>query len=444
MSLRPTHPIATEGVRSARVLGLVSLLILITACQLPDEGTARAVTVTTRAGDATESGVGAVPVSTGTCSITEIDREPIVLPDGSSVYVEAHGFHPLGRGFVLVGMPTYESLIAANGAASYVGDRRFLGVVVQPGEEVETIPLLPDVEHLTWIRSVLHEDGTLSVLGPESTGNFYSTSEVLRIVYAEYANGRWSRTETLTPPSGTLHFDTASELVPIGGEVAWAVVNETHPMSPWPVLLYRGRLATMRSEPVLQHSPDRLMLHPGPDGLVLGIAGLDPSYGLRQPTLELLLTESGETVGRFFPADRGRARTPRALTRPDGLTVAWTTQSDLGWSSWVATGVRPGARVRPHYLTDGAPFFAMVPLGARAALVVVDRSDPIAAGSELRFYRVEGDDVTDVGSMPSPYTGPFNALAISDTEILVVGADDEPTAPFPYVRSLVLRLSLTC
>ena len=421
------------------------------ACQSQDGRTPPGAEADTVAAPEASARTGGTPLarprpSASACTVAELARFPIVLPNGLHAYVEPQGFHRAGDGFVLVGAPTYEWTVSPNGAGTLVHSNRILGVVVQPGAEVRAIPPLPTVERVGWVRSALHDDGRLSVLAGALHRPLPDDS-VARVVYAELEEGRWSRLDTIASPSGGVPWlVTSSELVRMGEDVAWAAIDRSaSPEGPWPLVVHRGRAGSWTRTTPMEQWPDRLFLHLGPAGLVFAVAGLDPAFGDQRASLALFDGRSEEPWLRIPAVDGGRVRSVRALNRPDGIALGWLVQADVGWTSWAATGVRPGARPVPHLLDEGGRYVALVGREGGGTLFIVDRPDPLTGGTDLRLHLLDDDGASLIGSMPKPYTGPFAALPASDGEILLVGPEATAIdAPFPFVRSLVIRLSISC
>jgi hypothetical protein len=375
------------------------------------------------------------------CTVTETARHPIVLPNGREAYVEVQGLHPLADGFLVLGSPSFEWLRSSGGIRTRVGQDEFLGAFFDArGRITETIAMPPQVGHFDWVNSApLNRDG-FAVLLPEVSEPFPTTNALIRMVYAEYRRGEWSLVETLPAPAGRLRYSSGSRLLATEDGLVWVVPHEHR------VLLYERRNGTWTYRSIAERTVDKVVLRDSPDhGLWIGLAGVDPAHAGQPVSLRLQRVDSdSESLEVHRLPGGGRIRRPRIAIGVDGLAVGWIVERAEGSSAWAAVGVRSGRRPSPMFLHGAARDVVPVQLPGRGIAFLANHVNPITGKSELRAYLAEGRRLRPIGSIPNPYVTFFDAVALSATDVLLVGPEYDSASIYPFVRSLVLRLSISC
>ncbi|MDX1495100.1 MAG: hypothetical protein R3253_13610 [Longimicrobiales bacterium] len=79
------------------------------------------------------------------------------------------------------------------------------------------------------------------------------------------------------------------------------------------------------------------------------------------------------------------------------------------------------------------------------SLWATQATDPSSTTPRIRVYRSSADrSVETLLDIPSPFLGPFSLTLSPEGEVVVVGPEAQYDATTPFVRSLVLRYSLSC
>jgi hypothetical protein len=395
-------------------------------------------------GGVADSAAAEAPAGSAVCTVTELARDPVVLPNGNNVYVHPGEATLFGAGYALVGPVTIEYVVE-EGRGRIVGESRFLGVVVEPGVPVRTIPLMPGAGLLDWVQAVTLEDGRLSVLVSERAEDRSGFLASLRVLHGIYDGDQWAAVETVPIDDiEEVFVRGSSEVVRSGAEIAWTVPREARDeLPPWPVHLYRWAGSGWTTT-AFDHRPDALMLHAARDGLLIAVAGLEAASAFQRTALTIYSADSPDALHTFRAGDGARVRHPTAFEIAAGSSLAWLIQGPESWSAWGALPDGDGRWGRPIHLTDGADFLSAVSLGGRAGLVALDRPDPFTATREIRFVRIDNRGASLVHSMPKPFAQFFTLLSLSTAEALLIGAQPHLGVVTPFVRSLVIRLSLSC
>lgn len=380
------------------------------------------------------------------CSASEVARYPLRLDGGTQLYVEPQALHRAGAGFLVAGSPTYEWSVVPGRGGTSVGENRILGAFVEDGRAT-TLPRPSEVGHVGAIRLIRRPEGVWSWLLAEFTESFAARGELVRIWYAESVGSRWSSIEELPAPSdATPNFFASSSLVTAAGGLAWAVPVALEGGRD-AVLLYERSAATWAYEPALDTKAEvALLLSSEARGMRLGIVGPDPELGLL-PSLRLYEAAPGWTVTQRIAVQlAGEAiRQPQLIEVEDGIAATWIVQSSgAPLSAWSASGLRGPEPPPPHLLDRSAVQSVGLALPRGPTLWIVDHQNEISGAKELRIYRRAADGPELIGSIASPYLGYFTTLADSESEFLIIGPEYDPTADQPFVRSLVIRLSVLC
>ena len=384
------------------------------------------------------------------CTISERSRTPVTLPGGTQVYVEPHGLALLDSGFLLAGQPAFEWTVDSSSPSTMAGAGGFLGVRIQADSTLR-VPYPPGLDQQPdWVRLVS--------LGPTRWGGLLQEGTAPpasgRIVYAEYDGATWSAVEPLPlPQDGLLDLATGSSLLLDGlGRVVWAARVE-RPTGRVDVVMFRRAVGGWTSDVVARDWVDDPELHPrGSEGLWLAVAGLDPEHESRVASVRVRAVGApGEPVTLMVGLPGERFQDPTFAGGGDRLSIAWRhvgaagvvapvwLQRDLG------AAVELGEANAPPVLLDpGAVLLQALRAPDGSTLWVTHHVSAVTESETLRFTRDDGARLTLVAEVAYPWVGPFRAAIADSGDILVVGPQVDADPLFPSVRSLVLRLNLSC
>jgi len=274
-------------------------------------------------------------------------------------------------------------------------------------------------------------------------------SRTLALWYAEHDGAGWSLLETLPTPEGArLDLHSSTELVRLGEELAWVTVAR-RPDGRSRVLEYRRSAGSWRSEVVSEEWVESSSLASEGDSVLwLAHYATDASFPDFRKSVRLYRRAASEwePVSRVadFPGSTLLADLA-VRVRPGGVELTWRVESATDDGAYAAVGLgraREGARLDlDRRVLQVLP---LEPLAGRPRWLV-SRVAPDGRSLELRLLepqRPAGGEL--LASAPSPYLAFLASLALPPSEALVVGPEVSPDPDYPFVRSLVLRLSTTC
>ena len=384
--------------------------------------------------------------SSHVCTVVEAGRYPLSM-NGADVYVEPHFFASSEQGYVLAGAPTYEWFVDSAGRGWQVGAFDFLGVEVR-GEKVTPIPLPTGVGHVAWVRGVPLGGDAWGFLLEEVEDRHADRARVERVLYGEYRGGRWSPLEELTAPGhGRFNVADGSSLIASGdGEsLHWATL--AFPASGRiDVLLFTRTGDGWTAAVAVPDWADAVDLAVGPGGnLRLAVGGLDPEFQSTSASIRVFAEEDGWTPHRLStPNARDRFRTPRLTITNGRLDLAWLQQEEAGsTAAWLARDVDSRSANRPVLIDRSVTQLSSVLVSERITLWLTQHINGISGAQELRFHESGPDFDRRIASVDNPFRGPF-AVILSGDELLVVGPEVNAGSTHPFVRSLVLRMTLSC
>jgi hypothetical protein len=471
--------------RPLPVLALLVLQFLTAAAFLVLIGGCRADRSEVRAQRRVQERPAAVR-SAASCTIAEVARHHLRLADGHYVYVEPQHFARGAQGWVLAGQPTYRVRVDRDEGGALTESGGWFGVTFTVDEARPiALPPVPPGSRIVWARGAparvagrsgfVYEvaDGAPGQRGvPLSPARPHVPS---RLVFAEYdgvagtwepmgelpapREGRLRGLEALAgpldvtePPDGVRRRGTAAQVLAVPHELPRGGVD---------VLLFRLGARGWTSSRVWPRWIDEIAIGAAPGrGAVLALAGLDSGMEARRASVRTLFLDPPHGPVDSMSARRLQNGEPgERFASPAFASAAG--RLDLGWlrrtpgaptSAWVMPGVRED-RGRPR-VASGGPYLIdpmaglIVPVdGAHgASLWLTARAPGPGRGSSasIRATLLGPAGAVDAGLVPNPFHGPFAAVRASPTEVLVVGPEARFDPVRPYVRSLVIRLSIRC
>jgi hypothetical protein len=376
------------------------------------------------------------------CSAGTAERRPLALPDGLEAYVEPVSLLRVGRSFVVVGSPTYTWMVGGARATQTSANAHIAAYLDASAPRLVAKPL--DVP-VGMVRAVALDEGRWGVLFSESVlDDFGISRELVGIWYAEYDGARWSEPEPIPLPSDpeiTLVISSASPLVRQGGALSWAVTDLRRG-----TFHYERRNGAWRVEVVEDRGGEAAALASEDSVLWLAVSGLDPDISGPRKSIRLFRWRDGWSLVRRYPTAEPytEIHRPSLVVLPGGITLTWIESSPTGRDAArarVGLGVDdPGV----EHLIDGAAQ-RVAPLAIDDDPVwIVEHIDPVTDLPELRVLRADGGRAEVSRAIPYPYTGWYAATPAGPDEVLVTGPEFDPDPARASVRSLTLRLNLSC
>ncbi len=363
---------------------------------------------------------------------SRLARDPSV---GTAVPVAPAAARPVGAD-----SPSYVWRLTDNGVWS-VGNGRLLGAFVRDGD-LEPVMRPEEVTDVGWVRvTSIGDDRWAWLLEEVSRTGPDRVKKMERIVYAESIGPEWTHLEEVPQPDGgKVLFSISSPIVASLGDLHW-VIPFHDDLGAMAALRYRRTGGVWTSDLVVDDWVESLDLVDDEGEVRMGYTGRDLELG--PDHFSLRVTSAGtDDAGRLFTSPRDdRVSHVRFASTKRGVLTSWHVDSPHGESSWASLGV--GAAAAPT-LVDGSAL-ATVPVAVGgAALTLVHHHNAITGSQELRIYRIEPDRSERIASLLHPYLGYFTAVGTGSNELSVIGPDFDPESAHPFVRSLVLRLSISC
>lgn len=377
------------------------------------------------------------------CEMHEVDRRVVEGEGGAHLYVEPSTIGSLDGGFLVAGHPTYSWTVDPSGRGTQASARSFFGAEVRD-DEVVLVPNPPGLGHVGDVRSVLLESGAHAFLIEEVDRPEIASQTLLRIVYAEYRDGAWTRMEELpAPPVGRLIFpDAGRPLARADGGLEWVALHRRADGG-LDVLHYVRDAGGWRFSVAVPDWVDEVALTGDADGLLIGLGGLDPELDSRLASVRVHRLESSWSPGRRIQLGRlgERFYAPSFVAVGHAADLVWLRVGPEGSDAWTVTAVGTADEAEPRRLDPGAVLLTTAGSGVDSAYVLTLHADAGLGIQQLRVYRREGLGYRLVTSMPYPFQGPFAALAMPSGGLVVIGPEAVPHPVTPFVRSLVIRLS---
>jgi hypothetical protein len=385
------------------------------------------------------------------CEIQAVSRAPLRLEDGREVYVEPQALASDGGTILLAGRPTYVWTRDSLGVSRPEEDDESIGVVLE-GQVATLIntpvraPLLDDVRVLP-LRA-----GRWAILMSEldADSRFPERDGAIHLWYAEYDAPGWTTVEEVPlPAAGRLQTFSSSKLVRVEDGVGWLgqVVSTD---GSGRVLFFRRSAGGWSTEVVSPTRSDALALGSSQaTGLVAALAGAEEGVGGWIYSLRTLRRDSAWTgESRVVVASENEVIRRPWLSSAGGLsTLSWIVepraQTGSAPGAWATTESRVGLFGKAETVDHGSPRVVPVPVGDSAFLWIADHDDGLTGEPELRFIRRTPTGPLVMGVLPNPFTGYFSATW-TDPELIIIGPEFNPSPGEPTVRSLIVRVTLSC
>lgn len=405
---------------------------------------------------------GGLPVpgqAPAACHVRELERRRVETA-GRHLYVEAQSAGSAGNRTFLLGQPTYEWIPNRGDRLALAGSNDFLGVLIDD-EAVQTIDFPPGVTHVSWVRGVRLAGDRWGFVMEEVDGPAVQGTVPLRVLYAEYRfapgapgpgepPGRWGEPETLP-----VRMDPVRPALPAGHPVVNPATNAVVWAATVPrprsidVVLFERSPSEWSQRIAAPDWVDHAAVHFDREGrITVVVAGLDPLFEAQRPSVRLLRPPDREVLRRLeVGLARQRFRNPvfAATDEPDPA-LAWITSATI-----------PGESSQAHVMTSAdrheGPIRVLDPSSnyvryagkiGETDLWITRHASLVYGEPMLRFALVGNGIVSVIGVLPYPFLGDFEVIDLGAGELLVVGPEADPASFTPFVRSLLIRLSIDC
>ena len=377
-----------------------------------------------------------------------VDRFPLTIGDGVYAYIEPEDLIRVGSSYVVVGSPSYTWAPGTPGDSLPLTMNRHLAARFTLDGDVTLIEL-PVQDSVGSVRSV--------PLGGERWGVLFDIErrrpsghlwESIALWYAEHDGAGWSVLEPVPmPEEGELVMSASSELVRIRDELIWiAPARPTDGTSE--VIEYVRRDGGWQRRVVGNDWVEASTLAYA-EGSGLWMARSGPNAERTWAGIRLYRRDGDWHLVRdvyAFPSG-SRARSPRIMLLPDGVSVSWRMVDGTDDGAYAALGIRPDNE--GALLALDRAVLQIVPLpgpGANdAPRWIISRVNQAARRLDLKILGPRPlFGGAPLASVPSPYLGFFGALTRTREEVVVVGSEMGSDPADPFVRSLILRLSTSC
>lgn len=212
-------------------------------------------------------------------------------------------------------------------------------------------------------------------------------------------------------------------------------------------MLYEREGGTWSFRAVADDWIDEVALLPAPAGVFrVGVGGLDEDTEYQRVSLRIL-SERGRDSGaeRIFLAESGeRVRSIRAMAMGGGVATSWLVVRGGGESVQWATWDGGETTSKPLVVDPSAITSVSVVTPDEIGLIVTHHVEDETGLQELRVHHVSPTGASVIAALPHPFLGYFTAVSTEPGVLTVVGPEFDPGAANPFVRSLVLRLSVSC
>jgi hypothetical protein len=374
-----------------------------------------------------------------------LEQRPVVLADGSELYIEPQTLFRAGADWWVVGSPSYQFDVAPG--RDWVNLSRFEHVGVALSSPARAIEEAVPGTTGSMISTPLGDGRWAAVFDLVDPDSLSARRISLSYWYGEHDGTRWSLIEPLPVPPGTnLDLRQSSNLVRVGDRLIWIAWDDE---MRWQALHRYERIGgTWRHE----HLPDQnvelvVLATDEASELWILFAGHDPDLPGWQKTIRLYRDgPPRELVSRVVAVPDADALIyhPALEVGRGHATVSWALFTPAADRAFTRTGIAPGAPGTVIELDDNVEYVHSTMMPDGSLTWVVEHIDPETRREELRVLRLDGSRVVRVATAPSPFTGFFRIRSAGPNEVLLVGAQMGRESPETPVRSLILRLSTSC
>jgi hypothetical protein len=375
------------------------------------------------------------------CVGREVSRTRLLVDGGRELYVEPSVLAVSGSRTLLAGKPSYLFLKREPDEAAEVESRNTVfAVVLEADGSAQLVPPPPVAgSMLAAVAGVGALSNSWRVIFAEVDSVGVDDPNVEAFWHGIYDGRVWSFLERLPQPSGkTLQYLNTSPIGETADTVVWAALTtfEEHQQS---VVVFERRGGVWSYQILATPFASRgEALHTPGIGFVLAVTHKDAGNPPARSAF-IYSRRSGWTSPQQIPVvgTDGRALPPpnNFFASLDSTTaiVAFTAPMPLAL----------GNREEPLFAV-ARPFgdaFATVVLGDGSILWATEHTDSSGV-RELRLVRPLPDSTAIIWRSPNPFRGPFNAVGLPSSDVMIVGPELDET--HGVLASLIVRLRIGC
>jgi hypothetical protein len=385
-----------------------------------------------------------------------LERRPLVLPDGSEVYVEHEQVIEVGDELLLAGVPSYAWRLRPEGGAEMLSrDVLAAAYLREPTRTVEK----PIAGAPASVRVAALDEGRWAAIVLQVDPDSLPGIEIFEgLWYGEHDGERWTLVEPMEFPGGRLSSRLSTRLVRAGDRLVWLAMEHAGNSSVVHVYERAGGAWARHVVAGWDRVEQMELAYLEGSGLWVLLSGYDAGLPGFQKSLRLYRERLGpdsagadawELVSRVVVAESGVAlRFASLVVQSSGATVTWEALGRGTSTTMARAGIGPDTPGTLLTLAESSVYArpAVMPDGSVAILVDHFEDGPPTPASrpELRLLRVAEGAIERLTTFRSPFTGSFIVRAVSDTEVLALGAELLSDPSGERVRSLILRLSTSC
>lgn len=388
------------------------------------------------------------------CTATEVSRSFLSPGGDTAFYVEPQTLESREDGLFAVGRPTFAWLFDEADNARRLTTNTFMGVEVRGGEVVRLDPP-PGVTHIGWVRTLHLGGNRWGFLIGEYDQASLAAGDLVRVVYAIRDGDAWDGLEELpVPEGGRLDFAPGGSLVldPEGIEL-WTTMHERE-RGGIDVLLYRRMADGWRASVAAEDWVDAVDLTMTAEGVpFIALGGLDPARDAVLASIRTARVEPGSVATPTAAWTRlqtgtedQRMASPVFVRGRTDVDLAWLRIGPGGSEAWVVLAAPEAIEASAILVDSAAVLLVGLSAGAEAGsayLLSYHQAAP-AGPDRLHVYRRGAHGYVLVGAITYPFQGPFAATQTASGDLLIIGPESSLDPMNPYVRSLVIRLRVSC
>jgi hypothetical protein len=376
-----------------------------------------------------------------------LEQSPLVLADGTELYVEPQNLFRLRGDWMVAGAPTYQwSVAPGRDAISVTRNAHAAAFLGEPAREVES-PVRGLIGSM--ITTPLGDGRWAAIFDEIDPDSLPARHIPLSYWYGEHDGTRWTLVEPLPVPDTTdMALRASSNMVVAGDRLVWIGLDADFVRT-------RKLLRYDRLDGAWRHQrlPDELvenavLRYDETAGLLMLLVGTDEELPGFQKSIRLYRDGSPRELIARVTAEPGNGRRiywPSVVVQESGPAVSWVVASEEGWRAFARTGIRPGAADSIVQLDDNALHLYDLTMPDGSLAWVADHLiDGTLENKELRLLRLDGSRVVRLAAVRNPLTGFFAAQPAGPDEVLLVGPQMGRVQTETPVRSLILRLSTSC
>lgn len=401
--------------------------------------------------DPAEREQGASLSASASCRIEGVSRTAMRLNDGREVYIEPQAVVSDGGRILLAGRPTYVWTRDAPGGIQPDEGDESIGVFLD-GNDATLIEAPVGARLLDDLRAASLGGGSWAVLMSEldPDSRFPERDGATHVWYAEHDGRDWTTVEEMPrPDGGRLQTFSSSELLRTDRGIGW-LAQFVSPDGTGRVMYYHRGPGGWMTEVVSSRRADALSLGSSQaTGVVAALAGAET--GADGWTYSLRTARRASAWALDAPVTVAAAaeviRQPSFSRTGGTATLSWIHEPRSPGSAapgaWAAGVSVVGSFGGVEPVDRGSSRVVPVPVRDSTLIWIADHENVATGDRELRVIQGAPTGSLLLGAVPNPFTGYFTATW-TDPDLVIIGPEFNPTPGSATVRSLIIRVSLSC